>query len=88
MKAIENYRIKYLDLINNKLRTKERGIWTISCSKHTYAPYKGFYDVDVQRVPQKTGLNVKEAIQQFVFEDKINWSQDLNPWPFNEPCAY
>ena len=82
MKAIENYRSKYLALIT-KLRTPERGIWTISCSKHTYSPYKEFYNVDVQRVPQKTGMNVKDAIQAFVFEDKINWTQDQSSWPSN-----
>lgn len=59
MKAIEDYRAQYLSLINDKLRTPDRGIWTIACSQHTYSPYKGFYNVDVQRVPQKTGLNVK-----------------------------
>ncbi len=82
MKAIEDYRSKYLALIN-KIRTPERGIWTIACSQHTYSPYNGFYNVNVQRVPQKNGLNVKEAIQAFVFEDKINWTQDPNQWPSN-----
>lgn len=43
----------------DKIRTPERGLWSIACSKHTYAPYKDFYDVNDQRVPQNTGMNVK-----------------------------
>ena len=62
MQAIENYRAKYMDLVN-KIRTKDRGIWSIACSKHVYAPYNNFYDSDSQRVPQKTGKTVKDAIQ-------------------------
>ena len=83
LKAIEDYRAKYISHINDHLKTPQRGIWTIACSQHTYSPYKEFYNVDVQRVPQKTGLTVKDAIKAFVFEDKINWTQDSNPWPLN-----
>ena len=46
------------------------------------------YDVDEQRVPMKSGKTVKDAMKNFIFDDKIEWTMDGNPWPSNQPCAY
>jgi len=37
-------------------------MWSIACSQHVYQIYKNMYDSDLERVPMKTGLTVKNAI--------------------------
>lgn len=67
---------------------KDWAFWSIACSQHVYQPFKTMYDSDLQRVPMKTGMTVKDAIQKFILEDQILWTVDPNPWPSNEGCAY
>ena len=46
-------------------------MWSIACSNHVYQMYKDFYDSDLQKVPEKTGLTVKDAMLRFIFENKV-----------------
>jgi hypothetical protein len=75
--------------ITNTLQAKGGwGMWSIACSQKVYQVYENMYDADAQRVPMKTGKTVKDAMKNFIFEDKIEWTVDGNPWPSNQPCAY
>lgn len=62
MKYIEDYRVKYMNFLETTIKPKGWGIWTIACSNHVYQMYKDFYDSDLQRIPEKTGLTVKDAM--------------------------
>jgi hypothetical protein len=62
MAAIEDYRTRYMKFIDEAIKPKGWGMWTIACSNHVYQMYKDFYDSDLQRVPGKTGLTVKDAM--------------------------
>jgi hypothetical protein len=44
---IEEYRSRYLEFINTKLKSPNHAIWTIACSTHVYAPYGNFYNNDI-----------------------------------------
>jgi hypothetical protein len=51
-----------MKFIDEAIKPKGWGMWTIACSNHVYQMYKDFYDSDLQRVPGKTGLTVKDAM--------------------------
>jgi hypothetical protein len=44
--------------------------WTIGCSSHGYSFEKKYFDTETERVPTKTGLTIRQAINAFVFEDQ------------------
>ena len=59
LQAIINYRTKFMNHINNQIKSANRSIWSIACSDHVYAIKNADYDVDYLRVPQQTGLTLK-----------------------------
>lgn len=89
MTAIQDYRTRYLKFINEELNAVRRwGMWSIACSQHVYQVYKTMYDSELERVPMKTGLTVKDAIQNFVLNHQVQWTYDQTSWPGNSQCAY
>lgn len=88
MNAIEDYRNRYMQFINTKLSGKGWGMWTVACSQHVYQIYPDMYDSDLERVPMRTGMTVKDAMEQFILNDKVEWIADADSWPSNEACAY
>lgn len=40
------------------------------------------------KVPEGKGLNVKNAVEKFVFDNEKITSIDIIPWPLNKACAY
>jgi hypothetical protein len=50
------------------MQFSRNSVWTISCCEHSYACYRERYDVPELRVPGKTGISPKEAIDRFVFD--------------------
>lgn len=77
-----------MKFINESLKDKGWGMWSIACSQHVYQVFNDMYNSDQQRVPMRSGKTVKDAMQNFIFGDKIEWTSDLNPWPSNQPCAF
>ncbi len=63
-------------------------LWSSSCSWHAEMMNKTIYDSDLQRVPAVTGLKMREAVENFVFNGSRINNVDYKPWPSNEPCAY
>lgn len=41
--------------------------WTIGCSQHGYSYVGKYFNSETERVPAKTGLTIKQAINGFVF---------------------
>ena len=63
-------------------------MWSIACSNHVYANNTNFYVSDLQRVPEGSGLRVRDAVEAFVLEGARIWQVDALGWPENAPCAY
>lgn len=78
MKTLSNFRAVNPDL----------SVWTIACSQHVYAFFDSFYDVPEQRIPAKTGMTVREAVEAFVLYDQKVVLIDEAGWPANSGCAY
>lgn len=74
--------------MDQKVTSRKRGIWSISCSNHVYTSKDKFYDIDSERIPANVGMTVRDAIEQFVFHDKFISVVDNTTWPHNQPCAY
>lgn len=36
----------------------------------------------------KNGKTVKDAMSDFVLENKVEWISDASAWPSNEACSY
>jgi hypothetical protein len=65
----------------------KNSIWTIACSQHVYAVWGEFYDAPAQKIPESSGMTVRNAIERFVLEgERINLV-DQGPWPANSACA-
>lgn len=62
-------------------------IWSIACSNHVYACRNDFYNSPHQKVPANTGRTVKDAIEEFVFQNRQVIAFDEAAWPANEGCA-
>ena len=62
-------------------------IWSIACSNHVYASLALFYDSPFQKIPEATGITVRQAVETYVLQDKRVVSYDLKGWPSNEVCA-
>lgn len=86
---IEKYRTEYRETLAKFLvMNPESSIWSIACSNHVYACLNAFYDSPFQKIPTTIGLTLKDAIEQFVFEDKRVLSFDAKGWPSNTGCAH
>lgn len=59
----------------------------IACSLHASAPWNYTYNVPIVRVPEQSENSVRNAIKQFVLDDKPVWMVDSVAWPNNRPCA-
>ena len=89
MSSIEGYRSEYLKIVEQLTKgEKKNSIWTISCCQHSYACYADFYNVEQQRVPERIGMNVKDAVEEYVFGSGKVGAFDQVPWPFNAACAF
>lgn len=87
MSAIETYRKQYLDFVYNFMQFSYNSIWTVSCSAHVYAVYETLYNANEQRVPESTGLTIKDAIERFVFKGERIAQIDSVAWPNNKACS-
>lgn len=61
--------------------------WTIGCSQHGYSYEKQFYNSDTERVPAKSGVTIKQALNAFVFGQQRVHAEEEYPWPSNSGCA-
>ena len=68
MGYIEGYRKSYMKLVEKLIDLPNVNIWTIACFLHCYAFMDEFYDVSTQKVPETTGMTVKDAVEKFVFD--------------------
>ena len=88
MDYIEDYRQAYRDLLYRWITKNQYvSVWSIACSQHVYAAYNDFYDSPHQKIPALTGKTVKDAINSYVFENKLTIIYDEDGWPSNTGCA-
>ena len=84
---IEVYRKAYLAFVNNFMLFSKNSVWTIACSHHVYGVWGEFYDSAAQKVPESSGMTVREAVERFVLGGERVNRQDAGPWPANSGCA-
>ena len=84
---IEGYRSYFNSVIQKVLQFRKNSAWTISCIKHTGAYLDQYYDGQDYKVEEKTGMTMKKAVEEFVFEKKRIEKIDVVGWPNNVACA-
>ena len=84
MTYIEKYRTEYRTFLYHfMINNPKLSFWSVACSNHVYAYYDAFYNNPLEKIPTKSGKTVKDAIDEFVFENKVNQVYDKNGWPSN-----
>lgn len=68
--AIELYRDFYMERFLPKLLKYGHSIWSISCVWHARMFDSNIYNSDLQKIPQDTGLTIRNATEAFVLGNK------------------